>query len=65
MSYVPKQILVGGNHLANLLLGYDLPVESQNSSYEDVLKKRGQPYVDIWACWAAIMRERDSLSGSE
>lgn len=58
---IPEAILRGGNHLANLLIGWGLPIESQDADYQDVLAKRGQPYADVWACWSAIMRERDKL----
>jgi hypothetical protein len=59
---VPHEILIGGNHLATILIGYGLPVEGQDSTYEEVLNKRGQPYADIWVCWSAIMRCRDRVA---
>ncbi len=57
---VPESVLIGGNHLASLLIGWGLPIEDKDASYWDVLEKRGQPYADVWACWSAIMRERDA-----
>lgn len=63
MAYIARGILTGGNHLANILIGYGLPIEDKHSSYNDVLHKRGQPYADVWACWAEIMKERDRPEG--
>lgn len=60
LSSIPESILRAGNNLANVLLGYELPIEDKNADYWKVLERRGQPYADVWACWSAIMRERDN-----
>ena len=56
---LPRAVLIGGNHLANLLIDYGLPIEDKDASYSEVLKRREQPYADIWVCWAAIMNHQD------
>ena len=61
LSEYERDVLIGGNHLANCLLlsGMD-PASERHSTYGEVLTKYGQPSADIWAGWRAIMNWRDA-----
>jgi hypothetical protein len=56
-----RKILVGGNHLANMLIGhYCYP--DQQTSYEQVLRDFGPDCADVWICWKAIMDWKDECA---
>jgi hypothetical protein len=60
-----KDILIGGNHLANVLIGRlggnfstrFPPTMAHNDALEGI---RDVEIYDVWCCWAAIMRARDA-----
>jgi hypothetical protein len=57
---IDRRILIGGNHLANALIGTEIPNNFAN--YQEALAAHGQPYADMWVCWRAIMDVRDDNS---
>lgn len=54
-----ESILIGGNHLASALVGLGC-MPDKLADYFSVLRVHGQPCADMWACWKAIMTERDA-----
>ncbi len=61
---LPKQVLIGGNHLANALigLGYVPNIKEDIAlEYRDILALHGELVADIWVCWKAIMLSRDEV----
>ena len=59
-------MLVGGNHLASYLIGRlgagfadDLPPHTPHD--EARARIRSQDDYEVWCCWSAIMRARNSL----
>ena len=54
---LPRDILIGGNHLANQLIAHDcMPADQIN--YGQVLHEYGELVADMWICWKAIMDNR-------
>ena len=54
---LPRDVLIGGNHLANYLIGKNC-MPDEWKSYGDVLRAFGGDVADVWACWRAIMNHR-------
>lgn len=62
---LPKDIGIAGNHLASVLLSEGIyPGSERHTSYDDFLKRYGQPWADIFIAWKAIMDWRDGLSAN-
>lgn len=63
---VPESVLIGGNHLANVLIGRLGPDFS--TRFPPTMKAgyavtaMDNDTYDVWCCWAAIMRARDESS---
>jgi hypothetical protein len=62
---VPEGVLVGGNHLASVLIdwlgpdfAYTFP---PTADHGDVRAKMGGNAYEVWCCWAAIMRARNEF----
>ena len=57
-----NDIMVGGNHLANFLIGKLGPSFSADfppsADAAKVAGKMPSDVFDVWVCWAAIMRAR-------
>lgn len=53
-SLLVKDVMVGGNHLANRLLALKCTA-SVTEEYDDVLHDYGHEITDIWCAWKAIM----------
>ena len=53
-------VMVGGNHLADVLISLGVDVASwRHSEYEEVRREHGQTAADVWVAWRAIMDWRD------
>jgi hypothetical protein len=60
---VDQRVLIGGNHLANALLGAGMdPPQWRQRTFSEVSAQFGEQVADIWACWRAIMDWRDGRS---
>lgn len=61
---VPKIVLIGGNHLANVLIGRLGPGFADRFPPDHPVgyaaTEMDQDTYDVWCCWAAIMRARDA-----
>ena len=56
-----QNVMIGGNHLAQVLgIGH----LAAGSSYETALEFYGPgPNYDVWCCWNAIMEARAAITG--
>jgi hypothetical protein len=62
-------VMVGGNHLASILIncdGGDFAKRFPPYDDPDTFKEKflGPQSYDIWICWSAIMRARDVSRGT-
>jgi hypothetical protein len=60
-------VLIGGNHLANYLIGklgggFGLRFSPRTPPDEARAAFNNDDVFDVWCCWAAIMRTRDALT---
>ena len=59
---IDERILIGGNHLASALLAKGIfPASERKTSYDEFLRRYGQPWADIFVAWKAIMDVRDKI----
>lgn len=64
---VPESVLVGGNHLATVLIGWlgpdfsyrFTPYMDADAAREKIIEAYGTNAYDVWCCWRAIMLARD------
>jgi len=65
-NQLPKEIGIGGNHLASAMLSEGIyPAAERHTSYDDFLERYGQPWADIFIAWKAIMDWRDGKLSCE
>jgi hypothetical protein len=58
-------VLVGGNHLANFLIGrlggsFANNYPPDTAPADAIARMKDNEAYDVWVCWAAIMRARDN-----
>lgn len=57
---VLKDVLMGGNHLANALLSHGIdPLAVGN--YDNALHTYAELWADIWVCWRKIMNLSEAM----
>lgn len=65
-----ENMLIGGNHLANVLIGKLGASFSEvwpfDMDHEDALRTLcATDEYEVWCCWSAMMRAREALSDEE
>lgn len=61
---VIERVLVGGNHLANWLLGKNI-FPAFYKDYDAVLEVHGHEAADVWSGWKGIIDFRDSIKAMQ